>query len=190
MIIPHTEETDWRAIDEKTLKTNYTKTYLFLENFKEKLRNRPKYIKRRAGHPYYILLDIRKNTFSKVKVIIRRMGNKLIAAVSEDIVIPFETTTYISLNNLEEAYYLCGILNTSVVEKYVESYSPKGRSFGSPHIFKNVRIPKFDSNNIIHKNISRLSNKAHLIKSGNYDANVQEIEKKINNLVKKLFKSI
>lgn len=188
IIIPHTAESGWKAIDEKTLKTKYTKTYLFLENFKEFLEKRPKYIKRRPSHPYYILLDIRENTFSDIKVILRTMGNHLTAAVSEDMAIPFKTTTYISLDNLDEAYYLCGIMNAEIIESFVESYSPKGRSFGSPHIFDNIKIPKFNDINDLHKEISRLSKEAHLIKKRKKSGDLNIIENEINEKVKNLFK--
>ena len=187
MIIPHTGDTDWKSIDQKKMKTDFTKTYLYLENFKKKLVSRLKYQKRRSGHPYYILLDIRKNSFSKIKVIMRRMGNNIIAAVSKQLQIPFETTTYISLENLKEAYYLCGVINADIVEDFVSSYSPKGRSFGSPHIFDNIEIPKYDSNKKLHEEISKLSEKAHLIKEGKESGDLNMIEKEINKKIKILF---
>lgn len=57
----------------------------------------------------------------------------------------------------EEAHYLCGILNAPIVDSYIRS-SSDSRSFKvRPPVF----IPEFDSNNIHHTEIAKLSRKAH-----------------------------
>lgn len=58
---------------------------------------------------------------------------------------------------LDEAHYICGILNTNIVAKYMET-SSDARSFPIRPRFK---IPRFDENNVIHKQIGELSKKAH-----------------------------
>lgn len=75
-----------------------------------------------------------------------------------------EDGSYISL---EEAHYICGILNSSVVYDYMMK-SSDSRSFP---IRPRVKIPKFDNTNKMHIKIVELSKKAH----ANYD-NEEEIK--------------
>jgi len=59
--------------------------------------------------------------------------------------------------SFDEAHYICGILNTNIVTKYIETSSDT-RSFP---IRPRIKIPRFDIANGIHKQISELSKKAH-----------------------------
>lgn len=61
---------------------------------------------------------------------------------------------YITLN---EAHYICGIMNSKVVYDYMMQ-SSDSRSFP---IRPRIRIPKFDKENKIHMEIAKLSKKAH-----------------------------
>ena len=74
---------------------------------------------------------------------------------------------------LDEAHFICGIMNTPVAFQYVIN-SSDSRSFP---IRPRIYIPKYDENNPTHKNIAKLSKKAHQ----NYDN-----EKEIINITKKL----
>jgi hypothetical protein len=76
----------------------------------------------------------------------------------------------------DEAYYLAGILNTDIVQKYfICTYS--GRSYS---IKFNIKLPKFDSDSSEHAKISALSRKAHEnfkknIKTDNLKEEIQKI---------------
>lgn len=61
---------------------------------------------------------------------------------------------YITLN---EAYYICGILNAPIVVKYMMT-SSDSRSFP---IRPRICVPKYDRTNLIHQKIVKLSKKAH-----------------------------
>ena len=56
-----------------------------------------------------------------------------------------------------EAYYICGILNSHLVEDFILATSDK-RTF---KIRIPVKIVEFDANNDVHQMISNLSKKAH-----------------------------
>ena len=58
---------------------------------------------------------------------------------------------------LEEAHFICGIMNTPVAYQYVLN-SSDSRSFP---IRPRIYIPKYDKNNPIHRKISQLSKTAH-----------------------------
>ena len=57
----------------------------------------------------------------------------------------------------EEAYYLCGILNTKVVQEYMK-FSYSGRSYS---IDFNIKCPLYDADDPLHRRIAELSEAAH-----------------------------
>lgn len=77
---------------------------------------------------------------------------------------------------LDEAYYICGILNAPVTYNYMMS-STDSRSFP---IRPRVYIPKYDAYNRMHSEIAKLSKKAHSV----YDIpeKLEEIKERINKL--------
>lgn len=77
---------------------------------------------------------------------------------------------------LEEAHFICGIMNTPVAFQYV-LHSSDSRSFP---IRPRIYIPKYDKNNAIHKKISLLSRMAH--KKYNDDIAISKITRKLNEL--------
>ena len=59
--------------------------------------------------------------------------------------------------SLEEAHFICGIMNTPIAFQYVIN-SSDSRSFPIRH---RIYIPKYDKKNHIHKKIALLSQEAH-----------------------------
>lgn len=122
------------------------------------------------GDDFYSLSKIGMYTFAKHKVAFRD-NTVLNAAVIKEIESPWgekilpvcaKHCPYISMdkeNNLiteDEAYYICGILNTEIVEKYFK-YTYSGRSYS---INFNIKIPKYSFKNNEHLKIVELSKKA------------------------------
>ncbi len=84
---------------------------------------------------------------------------------------------------LDEAHFICGILNTSISKEYILK-SSDSRSFPiRPRIF----IPKYNSKNKIHIEISELSKKAH--QSYNDEQLLQQIINKLDLLYLSLAKN-
>ncbi len=82
--------------------------------------------------------------------------------------------------SLEEAHFICAILNAPVTESYILN-SSDSRSFKiNPPIY----IPEFDIENIIHKELSELSIKAHKHYADKNE--ISKIDKRLNELVIKL----
>lgn len=78
---------------------------------------------------------------------------------------------------LDEAHYICAILNAPIVEKYIIG-SSDSRTF---KIDVDVNIPEFDDNNPIHMRLSQLSKLAH----ENYNNNeiMSKIDCELDNLL-------
>lgn len=122
------------------------------------------------GNDFYSLSKVGAYTFSPNKVTFRD-NTKLSAAVVQDVITPWgEVVTpvcakhcpYISQDKTgrdiseDEAYYLCGILNTPVVQQYFQAtYS--SRSFS---INFNIKMPLYDSGNKYHQKIMELAREA------------------------------
>ncbi|MEM3489902.1 MAG: hypothetical protein QXO75_09665, partial [Nitrososphaerota archaeon] len=100
------------------------------------------------------------------------------------ILIPFDSK--------EEAYYVAGILNSSVSLLTIASYTYELRQ--ETHITQYIRIPKFDKNNDKHVRISDLSEKAHIlerqIREGarkDLRESLRQVEEEIDKLVSILY---
>ncbi len=59
---------------------------------------------------------------------------------------------------LDEAYFICGIMNTKIVYSFMMQ-SSDSRSFP---IRPRIYIPKFDKKNLVHNELARLSKEAHI----------------------------
>ncbi len=188
--------------------------YQYFEMFRKQLENRPKWKKRAKNLPFYTLFDVRANQWAPLKVVWRRMGKEIIAAVAhhslqknthffQKALIPFETVTYIpfmvdSQENLLHAHYLCAILNSNILNAYLQSFSHISRGFGSPGFLKTVHIPTFDNTHPIHLQLAEYSFKLHKMLQNvqsredirKYAISVQKVEKKIDVSVKNLYNEI
>ena len=98
----------------------------------------------------------------------------------------------IPLDNILEAYYLCSILNSSIINFIVLSYGEPLQI--STHVLQYIMVPKFDSKNSLHQKLSQLSQKAHEIAKKIYEENrkdlkedLKKIEEEIDKTVAKLY---
>jgi hypothetical protein len=125
------------------------------------------------------------------------MGNKINAAVLAEQnnsyigrkpLIPQETISFVPLENREEAHYLCALLNSSCVNFLVKSFSQLGgKSFATPSILEQIRIPKFDKANKLHLALAKLSEKTHELAEKELNGELAEVESEIDRLVAELY---
>lgn len=122
------------------------------------------------GSAFYSLSKVGKYTFSPSKVTFRD-NTKLSAAVVEKIHTPWgeqiepicaKHSPYISQDKTgrdiseDEAFYLCGILNTNIVGEYFKStYSTRSYSINF-----NIKMPLYDKDNKFHRLIMKLARRA------------------------------
>jgi len=184
IILPHTPKTGWQAIPEEEMKSKYSKTYLYFKRFEDVLRNRSGYKLLRKGHPFYILVDIHKETFAPYKVVWTRIATIQAAVISEKedkSIIPQETISLVPFDNEEVAHYFCAMINSSPFQYASISYSQVGgKSMGSPHVLENIHIPKFDPQNKLHLDLAELSGKAHKVAKTDNRETLREIEGEID----------
>ena len=183
-----------KGYEEVEMSSNPPLTFGYLTQFKDILIKRAAYqkyfykeikkgdkvIRREPIAPFYSMYNISEESFSKYRVVWKRMASKMVAVVLSRLRTPFglktaistDTTSFFPVEDEEEAHYLCGILNSKVVDEYIRSFSSAGRGFGAPSVMNNLAIPKFNSDNKIHMKIAEVSQRAH-----NMVAQGKEIEK-------------
>jgi type I restriction-modification system DNA methylase subunit len=195
VIIPHKKH---GLNNESELRVNYPKTYNYLFSFRKDLLKRASRWFKGSDKPFYSLFGIGDYTFKPFKVVWSSIGYLPAFAVAtkikdqyigEKVIIPDNTIGYISFDSIDEAHYVCGILNSNIVRKLFSRRSTKSKWGISISMVKNLPIPKYDSNNKIHREISSLSRKAHdLVNKVNDISKIEKIEKKIDILVEKIIK--
>ncbi|MGB7605887.1 MAG: N-6 DNA methylase [Lutisporaceae bacterium] len=138
--------------------------------------------------PIHALYNIGVYTSAPYKVIWKALQNKgmnacVISEKDGKLVLPDHNNVLVPFQSFEEAHYLCGILNSRIVEEFIDSYISW---FKSTHILDNINIPTFDNSNITHIDIARCSTIAHEVAAGRNGQSLPEIEKILDKLVLKL----
>jgi hypothetical protein len=196
-----------RGYDEEWMITHLPLTYGYLVNFKDALITRAAYqkyfhreikkngkiIARQPTAPFYSMYNISWRSLSKYRVVWKRMASKMVACVLSRVALPYgrkdvistDTTSFFALDNKMEAHYLCAILNSTIVDAYIKSFSAPGRGFGAPSVMETLGIPLFDEKDPSHGKLAQLSIRAH--KRVAADKDISIIEEEIEDLVRKLW---
>jgi type II restriction/modification system DNA methylase subunit YeeA len=224
IIIPH--HTNGQPIEHTELKIKYPGVYNYLLEFSSELKRRSikPFISLRKmiedgdedmqnkaiellSDRFYIVDNIGSYTFAPYKVVWKEMAGAITGkavsfacAVASPIsgkpVIVDHTAMLVGTDDINEAYYLAGILNSLICRTVVASYSYELRQ--ETHIVDFIKIPKFDPQNKLHIKIAELSKRAHelsnLKHSGssvteryNVEKELEKIEREIDLAVAELF---
>ncbi len=182
---------------ESIMREKWQRTFNYLSLFKKELLDRAAYKKCHAesGHSLYSQYNIADYTFAHYKVVWKRMANDVIAAVISQTkadfgwktIIPTDTTSLFATKVENEAHYLCAIVNSRAVRKFIKSYSSAGRGFGTPSVMEHVGIPKFNTGNPLHRKLSKLSKSLHKLRSDKKEEDIGTLEEEVDKTVWKLF---
>ena len=182
---------------EARMKRDWAHTYNYLTLFKDILLTRGSRTVRELAQrtAFYAMFGIGPYTVARYKVVWKRMANDVIAAVicqaktdfGWKTIIPTDTTSLFATKVENEAHYLCAILNSTSVRKFIKSYSSAGRGFGTPSVMEHVGIPKFNTDNPLHKKLSKLSKSLHKLRSDEKEEDIGTLEEEVDKTVWKLF---
>ena len=166
-----------KCISKEELLENYPNTYRYFykidPEITKALMARGIYQKHLAPAkiPEHGLYNIGRYTFSKYKVVWKALANGMIASVisndnrfkniSNTLVIPDHNVLMIPIQDKNEAHYLSGVLNSSIVSEFIKAYISW---FYSSHILENISIPDFNYKNNTHIEIVKISKQAHITK--------------------------
>ncbi len=182
---------------EDKMKTGWPHSFNYLKRFEKLLRNRSGYIKyfNPQNDPFWCMYNVGPYTLSPFKVSWQRMGNTFCAVTLPTIpmekkikdncpIIPQETVVFIPCATVKEAYYLTGVLNSSLAQLLVISYGTRGgKSLASTDLPRVINLPAYEPDNSIQDAIALLSEKAHEpVKRGGKET-IEEIENALDHAV-------
>ena len=194
ILVTHLPGMRLNAIPEDEMKIDYPKTYLYLKRFEAILRERAAYKRYfRPDDPFYSMFNVGDYTFTPPhKVVWPNIASQIVSAVisteENKLILPQHIVTLVACQLLAEAHYICALMNSRIVNFSLQSYSMKGgKSFGDPHVLQNIRIPKFDSANKFHQELSGLSQNAHYAVTIGDEAGLRELEERIDELAAQIW---
>ena len=177
LLCPHTSETKMWPVKQDVLKSETPKTFEYLYFFKEDLDGRKGFAgweKEIQKQEFHAVLRVGEYTFSKYKVVWKYIASEFICAVigcvddkylGKKMLIPNEKIMYVSTDDENEAYYLCGVLSSTMVANCVKSYM--NPTSISAHVLDKLNIPDFDADNELHIRIAKICKKGHETKNTN-----------------------
>lgn len=182
MVLAQDEENSAKAASEKVLKRDFPDTFAYFKLFEKELRNRSGYRQffKPGVDPFYSVYNVGPYTFAPYKVLWREVAQDLRAAVSDGSIkslVADHTLVTVSTETLDEAHFLCAMLNSSpsnfIVSRYVALHP-------APHILKYICVPKFAEKNARHRTLAELSRKCHEETATENTDRVEQLEAKIN----------
>lgn len=173
-IVPHTSSS-WKAIEEPIMKHRFPETYSYFAepDIKKSLVGRTLYSESRG--PFYAILEISKGKVGRWKVAWADISTRLRSAVvPERIADPLlglkhvivdTTIRFVNIDNEPEAYFLSGILNSSIANSFSYNFArPKGgapfRGFTTWSVAV-LPLPKYDPSDSSHLELSAFSRELH-----------------------------
>ncbi len=174
---------------EEIVETDLKNTYKYFKSYQKLLKDRSTYRGRMPNAPFYAIYNVGEYTFSPYKVIWAEQSGKFCSAVSSHFestfigkktYVPDHKIFFVDFKKPKPAYFLCGLLNSIAVKNYINSHTI---SIQVGNIFKHLNLPEFDEDDKIHQEVSKLSQKAHKVKTEKTKASIIE---KLNNLIEKV----
>ncbi|MGA2159998.1 MAG: N-6 DNA methylase [Dehalococcoidia bacterium] len=162
-----------KAITETQLRRIAPSLNDYFREFKDILTARKDYKKffEPSGAPFYSLYNFGHYTMTPVKVLWRYIDTDFRCAVVEPIfdknlervttILPDSKLVLIDLDNSDEAYFVCALLNSSPARMIVKSYVVGTQI--STHILDSIKVPHYDPKNDVHKLLVKYSREAHKI---------------------------
>ena len=154
---------------EHLITSTLTKTYEYFRTFKSELESRSTFKGRMNNAPFFAIYNVGEYTFSPWKVVwAEQPGNKEfpvavvesgnVPLLGKRVIIPDHKIFFVDFHNPEPAYYLCGLLNCSIVRTFIQSHNI---SIQVGNIFKHMSLQEFDRTNKNHVKLVNLVKKAH-----------------------------
>ena len=191
LLCPHTSETKMWPVPQSVLEEEAPDTLEYLKYFKEDLDARKGFAgweKEIQKQEFQAILRIGEYTFSPYKVIWKYIASEFVCAVISNVddeflgnkmILPNEKIMYVSFEDEDEAYYLCGILSSTLVANCVKSYM--NPTSISAHVLDKLNIPNFDRNNNDHIAI------AQECKNGHGKKDISEYVRRIDTIVSRMY---
>ena len=191
LLCPHTIQSKMKPIPYHIIQEQYPASYEYLLSFRDELNARNGFAgweKEIQKENFHSVLRIGEYTFSRYKVVWKYIATEFICAVistvndpylGEKLLLPNEKVMYVSTDNEQEAYYLCGVLSSTSISQCVKGYMTPTSI--STHVLDKLNIPSFDPKNEIQCRI------ASICKQGHTSKDINKYITMIDNLIPELY---
>lgn len=177
------EDGNGDTVSEDQMKNRAPQTYSYLKKFEDKLLNRASYkLNYNDNDPFYDMHGATPSTVAPYKVVWREQKTPFTSAVigsyddqylGEKPIIPSHKLMLVSLENEDEAHYLCAMLNSSIVSLIVSGYAVDVQI--GTHVTDHIDIPEYDPDNELHRELAEYSKEAH--ESTDIEESMYEIDR-------------
>ena len=183
-----------RGIAEGEIQRRWPKTWAYLKRFETVLWKRKSQAVRRLMEkgPFYSMFAVGEYTFAPYKVVWPNMGDRLDAAVISEVggksLLPQHIVSLAPFEEPDEAHYVCACVNSASFRFAAHSYSQSGgKSFATPQILENLRIPRYDPTNSTHRCLAELSRRAHELAAAGDKKALQSVEAEVDQAAAELW---
>ena len=190
VFVPNTgiNRADYEAAEAMVDSLPETKKYF--RAYRKWLLARATYKQRQSTAPEYVIYNVGDYTFAPYNVVWAELSQSFEAAVitstktptgDERVFVPDHKVYFADFADETEAYYVCALLNSSLVREYVQSHTIQ---IQVSNIFKHLNLPKFQKKNSTHKKLATLCKNAHQAEDDDKRAKMLI---KMNSISEKLF---
>ena len=190
ILLTHKKGMRLTAIKENQMQAEYPKAWRYLSKYRATL-TKSGLFKRfcKATDPFYSMFNIGDYTFAGYKLVIREIAGSLTCAVigkrNSKPVIPDHKLVLVDTETAAEAHYLCAVLSSSAARLFVGSYCIETQF--SAHIFRMLKVDRFDPAKEAHRNLAELSEEAHRSRAKGDDEAIAKIAVEIDALTAQLW---
>lgn len=143
--------------------------YRYLQTFRQQLQERSTYKTRMPSAPYYSIYNVGEYTFKPWKVLwaeqpgekdfpVVVVHNRCIHGIGEKLLIPDHKIYFVEFIDSAPAYYLCGLLTCTRVQRFIRSFHVM---LQVGDLFKHMSLPEYDPVDTQHVQLSELVREAH-----------------------------
>ncbi len=178
MLVPHSAQYKY-GLPEAELAKDAPDTYLWLDFYHDELlttrRQNGKFFNEEQN-PFYRLDNVGAYTFSPYKVLWKEQTGSMSAVVvgsyydsipdadrslfsGDKIIVVDSKVLMLALYREDEAYYVCGIINSPNIIQVIDGYAISTNR--GIDVLKYLAIPRYDSRNPLHLEIAELSKEIH-----------------------------
>ncbi|MBB4067376.1 Eco57I restriction-modification methylase domain-containing protein [Gellertiella hungarica] len=191
VIVPNDgiSQADYVAAENRLARLKYMNKYFGA--YKALLSQRSTYRLRQKGAPYYSIYNVGAYSFAPYKVVWAEQSSTFEASVVTSTNVPLVGSRpfvpdhkiyFADFQDAETAYFVCAVLNSTLVREYIESHTIQ---IQVSNIFKHVSIPRFNPKNALHVSAVDACRKAHQAKTSKER---EKLLKSLSDLTEKILK--
>jgi hypothetical protein len=182
------------VLTEDEFKNSYAAAWEYFDRNRRRLKKRSTYKRYQSHLPFYVIYDVGPYSFSRFKVVWMEQQNprefratvistSLTTLGTNKIIVPYHKLYMLSLDNENEAHYVCAVLNSRHMRRILGGFLV-GKQIGTA-IFRYTSVRPYDSSNRMHAELAAISKRAHRSRANarNTDDLAAEQQNRLDQLV-------